>query len=454
MKIVVKKGLDIPIAGKPEGVLQHLEHPPRQIALNLDPFDDIRFKVHAKVGLRIKIGEPLVESKAVAGQMFVSCASGVITEIRRGLKRRLLDIIIDVDREEHFEEHGKLDLQSVSRKEILRFFMRTGLFPHIRLRPFNLIPDPKFIPRDIFVTALETRPFAPPYEMQVQGYENYFQTGLNTLTKLTTGKVHLVYGQESSSLIFKNAENVEKHTATGAHPAGMSSLHIHKIAPIRHAEDYVWALSALDTLVIGKMVLEGRYFTDRIIAIAGNGILEDKRGFFYARQGYPIKDLIEGRLSNQFSRLISGDPLTGIKVEQSDFLSFSHNCFSAIPENTEREAFHFLRLGLNKFSATRAYFTGHVKAPQEGYPFTTNQHGEERAFVDGDIYSRVMPMRIPTMFLIKAILAQDFEQGVRLGLLEVAPEDFALPAFICPSKIDMISIVKDGLCRFAKEMIH
>jgi Na+-transporting NADH:ubiquinone oxidoreductase subunit A len=453
MKIVVKKGLDIPLAGRPEGSPQRLP-PPNQIALNLDPFDDIRFKVHVKVGESVKIGQPVVESKACPGQMFVSPAGGVVTEIRRGLKRRLLAVIIRLNDPETFEEHGGLDHTRASREEILEFFMRSGLFPHIRLRPFDLIPDPKFFPRDIFVTAIETRPFTPSFEMQVAGHEAYFQAGLDTLAKLTSGKVHLAYSDKSVCPAFTQAGNVEKHAVVGPHPAGTSSLHIHAIAPIRKPDDYVWSLSAIDAITIGMMMLKGRYFTDRIISIAGNGVLEGKRGFFTARMGYPIKDLIASRIPNQFCRLISGDPLTGIKVEPEDFMGFSHTCFSIIPQNTQREAFHFLRLGLDKFSATRTYFTGHVKPPAEGYPFTTNQHGEERAFIDSAVYERVMPLRIPTMHLIKAILSEDFELAQQLGLLEVASEDFALPAFICPSKIEMMEIVKEGLHRYAKEMGH
>jgi Na+-transporting NADH:ubiquinone oxidoreductase subunit A len=454
MKIVVKKGLDIPLAGQPEGAPQHLPHRASHISLNLFPFDEIRFKIHAKVGEQVNIGQPLVESKSVPGQMFVSPAGGLVSEIRRGFKRRILDVVIQVGEKENFEEYGARDPKRSSREELLDLFMRSGIFPHIRMRPFNLLPNPKFIPREIFVTAIESRPFLPAFEMQVSGKENYFQAGLETLRKLTSGPVHLIYREKSPLKAFSNAENVEKHVAAGPHPVGNSSLHIHKISPIRSPDDYVWSLNALDVLVIGKMVLEGRYLTERIVSIAGNGVLPDRRGFVNARAGYPIKDLIENRIPNQLLRLISGDPLTGTKVESADFLGFNDCGLSVIPENINREPFHFLRLGLSKFSATRAYLTGHIYPPKEGYFFTTNQHGEERPFIDADIYSKVMPMKIPTMFLIKAILAEDFETAQHLGLLEVAPEDFALPAFIDPSKIDMMEIVKSGLSRYAKEMGH
>lgn len=453
MKIYIKKGLDIPMSGKPEGGIQALPQS-RQIALNLDPFDDIRFKVLIKAGDSVKIGQPLVESKTAAGLFFASPASGVVSEVRRGLKRRLLDIVIDVPshEEEKYEEWGSLAPSKASQDEIIAHLMRGGLFPHIRMRPFNLIANPKFPPRDIFVKAVETLPFVPSAELQVEGHADLFQIGLETLTRLTSGNVHLVYKEGSSFSSFSNIRGVIHHTVTGPHPAGTSSVHIHFIAPVQKADDYVWTLSALDVLAVGKMMAQGRYFTERIISIAGNGIIEGKRGFFKGRAGYPVTLLMAGRIHDQAPRLISGDPLTGVQVEESDFLGFYHTAFSVIPERAGREPFHFLRLGLDKFTATGAYLSGHVKPPEGGYPFTTNQHGEERAFIDGAVYERVMPMRIPTMHLVKAIISEDFELAEKLGILEVASEDFALPTFICPSKIEMMDIVKQGLHQLSKEM--
>ncbi len=208
----------------------------------------------------------------------------------------------------------------------------------------------------------------------------------------------------------------------------------------------------LGVLTVGKLVSEGKYFIERVVSLAGNGILEGRREFVRIREGFPISDLISNRITDQALRLISGDPLTGIPVESTDFLGFHHSALSVIPENVERQPFHFFRLGFDKYTATRTYASGHVKPPVQGYPFTTNQHGEERPFIDTGIYNKVMPLHIPTVHLIKAILAEDFELAEKLGLLEVAPEDFALSTFICPSKIEMVDIVKQGLHRYSREM--
>lgn len=71
--------------------------------------------------------------------------------------------------------------------------------------------------------------------------------------------------------------------------------------------------------------------------------------------------------------------------------------------------------------------------------------------MDGVVYERVMPMRILPMHLVRAIMGDDYELAEELGLLEVHPEDFALAEFVCPSKIEMVDIIRRGLAQFCKD---
>ena len=57
----------------------------------------------------------------------------------------------------------------------------------------------------------------------------------------------------------------------------------------------------------------------------------------------------------------------------------------------------------------------------------------------------MMPLKIPTVPLLKALLAKDFEMAVELGLLEIDAEDFALAEFICPSKVEFTKIIREGI---------
>lgn len=459
--IKIKKGLDIPLIGKPTG------HPkllipsgevsplttPQHIGLDLTPFEELKFKVLVRLEDKVKLGQPLVEDKDCPGRLFVSPAGGVIREIRRGLKRRLLDIIIDVDKQEEIEKHPVLNPQLLSRQELIERLKLGGLFTHIRQRPFNFLANPNKVPRSIFVKAIESAPFVPPAEFQVAGYEKEFQVGLDVLGKLTDGSVHLIHRQGTTSRAFLEAKGVQKHTAEGPHPIANVSLHIAQLDPIRSPEDVVWTLNAHAVVAIGYLFLHGQYFVPRVISIAGPGILEGKTGYFKVREGYPISALLAGRVRKGLVRLISGDPLTGQQVQPEDFLGYEDTVFCVIAENTKREFMHFFRLGVDKYTFSGAYLSGHLDHHEREYDFSTSQHGEHRPFIDSSMSDEVMPLNVSTMHLVKAVLAEDYDLATQLGLLEVDSEDFALPSFVCPSKIEMMDIIKKGLHRYAADML-
>lgn len=459
--IKITKGLDIPIDGKPEGHARPFVPggevspltTPHLIALNLRSFQDLKFKLLIKQDEVVKLGQPLVEDKSSPGRMFISPAAGVIKEIRRGFKRSLLDIIIAVSQEEKHEEYPKLYVPECSRETLIERMMVGGIFSHIYVRPFNRLADPHKPPRSIFVKGLESAPYAPPSEMQVDRHEREFQIGLDALAKLTDGPVNLIYRLGSRQRAFTEARNVQRITAEGPHPIANQSIHIQKLDPIKKADDIVWTINANHVVALGYLLEHGRHFFERIISIAGSGILPGRTGYFKSREGYPISPLLAGRIHKGPQRFISGDPLTGQKVEEEDFLGFEDYVFCVIPENYSREFLHFFRLGISKYSFSRTYLSGHLNNAHREYFFTTNQHGETRAFIDSTLYDDVQPLAIPTMLLVKAVMAEDFELAESLGLLEVVDEDFALPSFVDPSKIEMNEIIKKGLKRYASEVL-
>jgi Na+-transporting NADH:ubiquinone oxidoreductase subunit A len=106
--------------------------------------------------------------------------------------------------------------------------------------------------------------------------------------------------------------------------------------------------------------------------------------------------------------------------------------------------------GTDKFSFYKTFLSKLL--PRKAYTLDTNFHGGERAFVMTGQYEKVVPMDIYPMQLLKAILAEDIEMMENLGIYEVAEEDFALCEYICPSKIEIQSIVRQGLDLMVREM--
>lgn len=458
--IKIKKGLDIPIKGRPQGDVRPFKRSGessasiKRISLNLSEFNDLKFSLILKLNDKVRIGDPIAEDRSCPGRMFVSPAAGTIVEIRRGLKRSLLDIVIERDENETFKKFSPIDPKFSSRDEIIKRLLEGGGFSRIKRRPFDVLADPRHLPRTIFVKAIESLPFNPPPEMQVSGNESLFQIGLDALKKMSLGEVHLVYKKDSP--LFKHFKNVQLHTAEGPHPIANPSLHIQEIDPILSNQDIIWTIDALDVLILGSLLVKGQYYIERVIGIGGPACLSDQCGFFKVREGFPIEALIAGRASHGESpiRIISGDVLTGHKAESDDFLGFFDYACVLIRENTDRQMLHFLRLGSDKFTASRSYLSGFFNNPSQPFDFTTSQHGEKRPFIDGAIYDKVMPLHVPTVNLVKAVMAEDYELAENLGLLEVVPEDFALPSFIDPSKIEMTEIIKNGLKAYSKEVLQ
>lgn len=459
--IKINKGLDIPLEGKPEGHVKALVPggevspllTPECLSLNLKSFQDLKFKLLVKPDEVVKLGQPLVEDKSTPGRMFVSPAAGFIKEIRRGYKRSLLDIIVSVSTSEEQHEYSRMPPENTTREALIERMKEAGLFAHIFVRPFNRLANPHKPPRSIFVKAIESAPYVPPAEMQVKGHEKEFQTGLLALSKLTDGPVHLVYRNGSQFKAFTEAQSVDHHQAEGPHPIGNSSVHIQALDPIKKPDDIVWTIHARHVVALGYLLEHGRHHVERVISLAGPGILPGRTGYFKSRDGFPISPLLAGRIHKGPQRFISGDPLTGHKVEEEDFLGFEDLVFCVIPENYSREFLHFFRLGLEKYSFSKTYLSGHLNNAHREYYFTTNQHGEERAFIDSTLYDEVQPLAVPTMLLVKAVMAEDYELAESLGLLEVVGEDFALPSFVDPSKKEMIEIISQGLKRYSSEVL-
>lgn len=443
MQIKIKKGLDIPIKGQPTEFKGEVNSS-NIVALDLKSFPPMRFSLLCKEGESVAKGQPLLRDKDVPKRVFLSPASGKIKEIIRGYKRSIKTILIEKSSEPSFQYK---DFDTSSKEKIIDFLCETGLIMQIQMRPFARVAHPDFLPKKIFVRGVESAPYLPSMEMQIEGMGEYFAEGLTLLSKLTN-KLHLVYREGSGEKAFTEAKHAKKHTVSGPHPVGLSSVHIHQIDPIEQIDDITWTLSGLDVACIGFFLKEKKPYLHRVISIAG-ALPEDKIGFYKVEVGAAIADLIKDcDLTNK--TLISGDPLMGKAVTKDGFLGFSHLALSVLQEEEKRKTLYFLKPGLNRYTKTRAYGSW---LRNKAHWFSSLLHGERRAFIDGSVYDRVMPMRIPTALLIKALLAEDFERAKELGVLEISPEDLALPTFICPSKIEMVSIVEEKLQLFY-DMMH
>ncbi|MDH6311792.1 Na+-transporting NADH:ubiquinone oxidoreductase subunit A [Parabacteroides sp. PFB2-10] len=452
--IKIKKGLDINLKGKASEVLLTGRNS-ATYAIVPDSYNGIYPKVVAKVGDKVKAGSVLMIDKNRPEIKFVSPVSGEVIAVNRGEKRKVLSIVVKPDAQNEYEPFGKKNVSSFRREEIKESLLNAGLWPYIKQRPYDQIATPTDTPRDIFVSAFYSAPLAPDFDFVVRGQEGDFQTGLDALAKLTDGKVY-VGVRPGSSVKPKGVEIVE---FVGPHPAANVGVQINHIKPVNKGE-VVWTVNPHDVILMGRLFNNGIADFTRLIVIAGSKTKE--RGYIKAIAGCTIESLVKDRVEEEtflngfqgldHARIISGNPLSGTKVDRSGWLMAYDNQLSVIPEGDNVHEFLGWGMpGLDKFSTTRTYFSWLLGKKKE-YDIDARIRGGKRAMIMSNEYDKVFPMDILPEYLLKAIIAFDIDKMENLGIYEVAPEDFALCEFVDTSKIEIQKIVRNGLDLLYKEM--
>lgn len=442
--IRIKKGLDIKLVGKADQNTTELQIS-SVYAIKPENFHGVIPKLLAKEKSEVKAGEALFYSKADEKILFPSPVSGEIVEVVRGAKRRILEIKILADKTQKHVDFGKKDATKLSADEIKEHLLASGCWPFIKRRPYDIIAKPDDTPKAIFVSAYASAPLAPDFDFILKGKEVELQAALTALNKLTTGKVHVSANGTSP---FTDLKGIEFHQVTGPHPAGNVSTQIAKIDPINKGE-VVWIVTPQDLVIIGELLLTGKFNAQRVVALTGSQF--KSTNYVKALLGSKISDLIEDNLKNKNSRLISGDVLSGSKVEEEGYLGYYDNQVTAIPEGDDYELFGWLVPVFNKISTSRALIFSWL-FPNKKYDLNTNTNGEQRAFVVTGAYEEVFPLEIYPMQLLKACLYKDLDEMEALGAYEVAPEDFALTEFICTSKQPHQKIIREGLDLMIEEI--
>jgi Na+-transporting NADH:ubiquinone oxidoreductase subunit A len=444
--IRIKKGLDIKLVGE---ALQTTNELPVKgmFALKPQDFHGIIPKLIVKEGAEVKAGESVFYSKSDDRILFPSPVSGKVTEIIRGAKRKIVSIKIAADGKQSFKDFGKQDPDKLSVEEVKNHLLKTGCWPFIKQRPYDVIADPNQTPKSIFVSAYASSPLAAKYDYTLAGKEKELQAALTAISKLTAGSVHVSVGKGSNSP-FSELKNIELHKVSGPHPIGNVSTQISQIDPLNKGE-VVWVINPHDLLIVGELLITGKFNFTRTLALTGSQF--QNPSYVSVVAGASISNVVANNIINDHTRIISGNVLSGTQVSEDDFLGYYDNQITAIPEGNDYEFFGWNKPVFNKISPSRA-LTFSWLTPNKKYDLNTNTNGEHRAFVVTGSYENVFPLDIYPLQFLKACMYQDLDEMENLGGYEVAPEDFALTEFICVSKQPHQKIVREGLDLMKEEL--
>lgn len=445
--IKITKGLTINLKGEAEKTLSSA---PRSRTFAIRPSDLhlITPKMVVKEGGRVQAGDTIFYSKSNELIKFVSPVSGTLTQIERGAKRVITNLIFEADPQDTFKDFGVLSPTSSSPEAIKARLLESGCWPFILQRPYAVIADTEQEPRDIFISALSTAPLANDPDFSLHGKEKELQAAVTALSKLTTGKVHVGVGKSGSSP-FKGLNDILLHQVSGPHPAGNVGTQINKISPVNKNE-VVWTIAPQDLVIIGELLLTGKFNAERIIALSGSEVKTPK--YYRTRIGSEASTfLYDSGLNDENIRVISGDVLTGTKISPKGHLGYYNNTVTVIPEGDHYELFGWNKPVFDKISTSRA-LTFSWLTPNKKYDLDTNTNGEHRNFVVTGSYEEVFPLDIYPLQLLKSCMVKDLDQMEAMGMYEVAPEDFALTEFVCVSKQPHQQIIRNGLDLMYKEI--
>lgn len=443
--IKLKKGFDINLLGKAEKKVAGIVQPETFAIKPTDFIGMVRPKVLLKEGDTVKAGTPILFDRQMEQVMYSSPVSGEIVEVKRGERRKLLEIKILADKQVEFEEYPKYtasELSGVAKEDMKDIMLKSGVWPNIIQRPYGVVADPEEEPKAIFVSAFDSHPLAPDYDFLFKNEEQYFQAGLDVLKKFTPGIIHVnIDGKAEVSKGFSQVKGAQINKFSGPHPAGNVGVQIHHLDPINKG-DIAWTIKPAGVIQIGKLFLEGRYDASRLVALTGSEIKNPQ--YYKTYSGACIDKFVNNNLKTDNVRFISGNVLTGENIGKTGYLGYYDQQITVIPEGDYHEFLGWI-MPSAKLSFHRAFGLMSFLNPKKEYILDTNTRGEERAFVQTGVFEKVVPMDIYPTHLLKAILADDYDEMEALGIFEVIEEDLALCEFVDVSKHKVQEILREGL---------
>lgn len=450
----IKRGLQLPIAGQPQQVIERGRAVSHAALLGAD-YIGMRPTMHVEVGAVVDRGQLVFEDKKTPGVRYTAPVAGTVAAINRGERRAFQSLVIRLSDEERqgqgrqvtFASYTGGPVPALGSDQVRDLLLESGLWTTLRARPFSKVADPTVRPRSIFVTAMDTNPLAPDVDVVLQGFEAEIEAGLQALTKLTDGPVFFCTAARSS-LRPPAVDRVRHEQFDGPHPAGTVGVHIHTLDPAGRGR-IVWHVGYQNLVAIGRLFLAGELMTRRVVSLAGPSVLNPR--LIETVVGASTDELVEGELAPGDQRVVSGSVLSGRKAqgEALGYLGLYHNQISVLPEGRQREFMGWAAPGLNRFSVSGAFLSALRRGAR--YPMTTSTNGSVRAIVPIGLYESVMPMDLEATYLLKALATRDIERAEQLGVLELDEEDVALCTFVCPSKNEYAPWLRDVLTAIEKE---
>ncbi len=433
----LEKGFNLPLAGMPDISTIRLPEPDT-VAVSAMDIPYIRPKILVKQGEKVKCGTPLFCDKRNKCILYLSPGAGHIKQIVFGPRRKLIEIVIQLDRmaaepESHvqFETVTQDELDTTPRSTLVKMIQDGGLWQGFRQFPAKDTADENHTPPMIIVSLNGNDIFSPHPQVVLNGDLPYFEFGMAVLRQLTR-KVVVTCRKNSLTRLTGGTSHIT-HQVEDIYPAWDPGTVLYQLKNSVQ-ENQSWSITAEHLVLVGKLLQTGRYPVKRVVTVTRS---HDKKPHVITRQGAPVIDLV--------GSLVTGDIITtgrfnGRKVDPGSHLGFFETTLNVIPDSGEDEMFGFMLPGLDKTSVSKTFLSCLTGAPKD---LDCTIHGEERACINCGCCTRICPVDLNPNFIMKALHSDEIEDALRFGLLDCTR--CGLCSYTCPSKIELTDILSAGM---------
>lgn len=424
----VSKGYDLPLTGRPGTDLDVLPRPSR-VALLPEHIPFIKPKLLVKEGDAISCGTPLFHDKRHPRVRFLSPGGGIIDAIEFGPRRVIRMIVIRLDETEAAESFQRFEegqLRQTDRSALVEALLDGGLWPLLHALPFRDYPDPETQPPAIIVSLGDDEPFQADPAVYLAGRQDLFGYGMQVLARLAPQV--FVSAPAGAGDALQAVSPWITHTVLGPYPALDPGVFLYRTRR-SPADNRTWFLRGQDLLLMAGLLRDGRYPTERIVAIGGPAA--QRRRHAITRMGAPLKSMAETTAEASVRRVVGG-VLRGFTGDADGYLGFHETALNLLPAGDQREFLAFVRPGTRKPSFSRTFLSA---LNRHRLPMDCNLHGELRPCVACNACMQVCPVEIMPQLTFKSLLADDIEEALAHGLLDCV--ECGLCSYVCPAKIEL-----------------
>jgi Na+-transporting NADH:ubiquinone oxidoreductase subunit A len=449
----LRGGCNVLVAGRPSSRVRTLPLPQElylPLASRRFAFTDVR----VEDGARVRAGEILaVDPDAYFVPLLAPYAGTAhLNELEGHIVLRSLEA--PPDESGAAEAKGIVSSGEGAGGAATRRLLELGAWQYVTDACTGAPADPDLRPAAVIVSTVQFEPFLARGDVLLQRDLAAFVRGLEHIQKLLEYEsIFVVMPDVATPFAQKFREAVRGYAFVQLRSIPLRYPFDHHGLLIRHLgirlepDKPVWVIPTAGVFAIDGALTRGIPATRRVISLGGPAV--DEPEHLEAVTGYPIEEIIAGRLCGEPARILRGGILTGEEVGPVEG-GIDAECegLTVLAEETRRHLLAFAMPGLSKRSISRTFLSWYCAGPAER--LNTSRRGEVRPCIACGQCVDLCPAGIMPNFIHKFIYEDDLDR-VHYMRIELCVE-CGVCSYVCPSKIDLRHEIIDTKCAIQEEL--